>query len=300
MKILLTGSSGLIGAALLNSFRERGYEVKRIVRSEKFLSEDAILWDPEHHEIRLDEFEGFDVVINLAGENIASGRWTEEKKKKIRDSRVLGTHMLAELLARLERPPSVFVSASAIGYYGDRADEKLSEQCSVGQGFLAEVCQKWEEATGAAKKAGIRVVNLRIGAVLSKNGGVLSRILPSFKYGLGGIIGSGKQFMSWISIDDLIGIVLYVINHEGVCGPINVVSPEPVTNYVFTKTLGKILRRPTFFPFPAFLAKLVLGEMADELLLSSCRAIPQVLQESGYQFLYPDLKGALQYILGGK
>ncbi len=208
--------------------------------------------------------------------------------------------MLAELLARLERPPSVFVSASAIGYYGDRADEKLSEQCSVGQGFLAEVCQKWEEATGAAKKAGIRVVNLRIGAVLSKNGGVLSRILPSFKYGLGGIIGSGKQFMSWISIDDLIGIVLYVINHEGVCGPINVVSPEPVTNYVFTKTLGKILRRPTFFPFPAFLAKLVLGEMADELLLSSCRAIPQVLQESGYQFLYPDLKGALQYILGGK
>ncbi len=300
MRVLLTGSSGLIGTALLSCFRERGHEVVRLVREESKMSEDTLLWDPEHRELRLEEFEGFDVVINLAGENISTGRWTDEKKQKIRDSRVINTHMLAELLARLEKPPSVFISASAIGFYGDRGDEELTESSSPGSGFLSDVCQKWEDAANAAKSAGIRVVNLRIGVVLSNKGGALSRMLVPFRMGLGGVIGSGRQYMSWISIDDLIGIILHVINEESLTGPVNAVSPDPQTNYHFTKILGRVLKRPTIFPLPAFVARLIMGEMADALLLSSSRVQPKVLQESGYQFLYPQLDSALKHLLGRK
>lgn len=300
MKILISGSTGLIGSSLTTCFKERGHEVIRLVRKESLMGDDTILWDPEHRELMLEEFEGFDVVINLAGENIASGRWTEEKKQKIRDSRVFGTHMLAELIARLETPPKLFISASAIGYYGDRSDEVMTESSEPGSGFLPKVCQKWEEAANAAKSAGIRVVNLRIGVVLSTKGGALQKMLTPFRMGLGGIVGSGKQYMSWISIDDIVGIVLHIINQESLKGPVNAVSPQPETNYRFTKTLGKVLKRPTIFPLPGFVARLILGEMADELLLSSTRVTPKALQDSGYSFLYPDLLHALKHLLGNK
>jgi uncharacterized protein len=300
MKILMTGTSGLIGSHLLSCFKERGHEVVRVVRHESQLSDDTILWDPKHRELRLEEFEGFDVVVNLAGENISSGRWTDEKKQKIRDSRVIGTHMLAELLVRLQNPPQLFISASAVGFYGDRGEERLTETSPEGEGFLSEVCQKWEEATLPAKNAGIRVVNLRFGIVLASEGGALARMLLPFKMGLGGVIGTGKQYMSWIAIDDLVGIVLHVMNDPSIQGPVNTVSPDPVTNYTFTKVLGRVLSRPTIFPLPAFIARLILGEMADELLLSSVRAVPEVLHKTGYSFLYPDLKSALRHVLGRK
>lgn len=300
MKILISGSSGLIGTALLDSFKERGHKITRLVRDESQMAEDTVLWDPEHRELKPEEFEGFDAVIHLAGENISSGRWTDKKKQKIRDSRVINTHMLAELLARLKKPPSLFISASAIGYYGDRGDEIMTESSSSGEGFLADVCQKWEEASNAARSAGIRVVNLRTGIVLSTKGGALSKMLVPFRLGLGGVVGSGKQYMSWISIDDHIGIILHIINTESLSGPVNAVSPNPVTNQRFTKTLGRVLKRPTLFPLPAFLARLILGEMADALLLSSTRVVPVALQESGYSFLYPQLEPALKHLLGRK
>lgn len=300
MKILISGSTGLIGSALTSCFKERGYEVVRLVRSEALMGDNTILWDPEHRELKLEQFEGFDVVVNLAGENISSGRWSDKKKQKIRDSRVFGTHMLAELLARLQTPPKVFISASAIGYYGNRGDEIMTEESPAGKGFLSEVCQKWEEAANAAKNAGIRVVKLRIGVVLSTKGGALQKMLTPFKLGLGGIIGSGKQYMSWIAIDDVVGAVLYSINTDSLKGPVNAVSPQPETNYRFTKTLGKVLKRPTIFPLPAFVARFMLGEMADELLLSSTRVEPKSLIDSGYSFLYPELKHALKHLLEKK
>lgn len=300
MKMLISGSSGLIGTALIASFKERGHEIVRLVRDVSRMAEDTLLWDPEHRELRLEEFEGFDVVINLAGENLSSGRWNDQKKQKIRDSRVINTHMLAELLARLDKPPSLFISASAIGFYGERGDEEVTEASALGEGFLSDLCQKWEEASNAAQSAGIRVINLRIGVVLSIEGGALSRMLTPFKMGLGGVVGSGKQYISWISIDDLIGIILHVINTESLKGPVNAVSPNPVTNRQFTKTLGRLLKRPTFFPLPAFIARLVLGEMADALLLCSTRVFPKVLKESEYSFLYPQLESALKHLLGRK
>jgi uncharacterized protein (TIGR01777 family) len=297
MKFLVTGSSGLIGSDLVAALKDRGHQVIRLVRSEDQLSDNRLLWDPEHHELNMADFEGFDVVINLAGENIASGLWTEAKKKKIRDSRVLTTHMLCELLAMLNKPPKILINASAVGYYGDRGDEILDENSLPGTGFLAEVCQKWEEATKPASDKGIRVILLRFGAILSSKGGVLGKMRLPFKLGLGGVIGSGKQYMSWISIDDLIGVVLHVISNDSLSGPVNTVTPEPVTNKEFTKTLGKTLNRPTILPVPAFAVKLIFGEMGDELLLSSTRALPSKLEASDYTFLYPDLASALKHLL---
>jgi uncharacterized protein (TIGR01777 family) len=297
MKFLVTGSSGLIGSDLVAALKDRGHQVIRLVRSEDQLSDNRLLWDPEHHELNMADFEGFDVVINLAGENIASGLWTEAKKKKIRDSRVLTTHMLCELLAMLNKPPKILVNASAVGYYGDRGDEILDENSLPGTGFLAEVCQKWEEATKPASDKGIRVILLRFGAILSSKGGVLGKMRLPFKLGLGGVIGSGKQYMSWISIDDLIGVVLHVISNDSLSGPVNTVTPEPVTNKEFTKTLGKTLNRPTILPVPAFAVKLIFGEMGDELLLSSTKAVPSKLEASDYTFLYPDLASALKHLL---
>ncbi len=297
MKILITGSTGLVGSELVLAMRDRGHQVIRLVRQEDQAGEGCILWDPEHHEIDIADFEGFDAVINLAGENISTGRWTPEKKKKILNSRVIGTHMLSELLRMLSSPPKVFISASAIGIYGNRGDEVLDESSPPGAGFLAEVCKKWEEAARPAQEKGIRVLLMRMGVVLSEKGGALGKMLLPFKLGAGGVIGSGNQYTSWISIDDLIGAFLHVMSNESLSGPVNVVAPQPVTNRAFTKALGKILSRPTILPLPAFAAKMIFGEMAEELLLSSTRALPKKLQDSGYSFLYPDLASALKHLL---
>lgn len=297
MKVLISGSSGLVGSELVKALKNRGHEVVRLVRSEKQMGQGTLLWDPEHRELDPQNFEGFDAVVHLAGENISSGRWTNEKKRKIKDSRVLSTHMLSELMARLESPPKVHINASAIGYYGDTGDEVVDESSPPGEGFLAEVCQKWEAATRPSEQRGIRVVKLRIGVVLSKEGGALGKMLVPFKLGLGGVVGSGDQYMSWISIDDLVGVFLHVLGNSSIQGPVNAVAPHPVTNRKFTKTLGGVLKRPTIFPLPAFAARFIFGEMADALLLSSSRVAPEKLLETGYSFLYPDLSDALKHLL---
>jgi len=297
MKVLVTGSSGLIGSAIVSALEDRGHQIVRLVRFEKQKAENTLLWDPEHHELNLADFEGFDVVINLAGENVGNGRWTEAKKKKIRDSRVLTTHMLSELLVRLETPPRLLINASATGYYGDRGEHELDESSPPGEGFLAEVSQQWEDATQPASEKGIRVVLLRFGVVLSRKGGALAKILFPFRLGLGGVIGSGKQYFSWIAIDDVIGVILHVISHDSIVGPVNVTAPNPVTNQAFTKTLGKVLNRPTIFPLPAAIARIVMGEMADETVLNSIRAVPKKLESTGYTFLYPELESGLKHVL---
>ena len=227
-----------------------------------------------------------------------SRRWNAAQKTRIRDSRTQGTRLLCEALAGLENPPAVFVCASAIGYYGDRGDETLDESSNAGDGFLADVCREWEAACEPARAKGIRVVNLRTGVVLSPCGGALQKMLLPFKLGVGGVVGDGKQHWSWIAIDDLIGAIHHALTHEELSGPVNVVAPHPATNRQFTKVLGKVLRRPTIFPLPAFAARLVLGEMADSLLLASARVLPKQLQETGFDFRFADLEDALRHLLG--
>jgi uncharacterized protein (TIGR01777 family) len=242
--------------------------------------------------------EDMDAVVHLAGENIASGRWTAERKRRIRDSRVRGTRLLADSLARLKEPPKVLVCASAIGYYGNRPEETVNEDSSSGSGFLPEVCREWEKATKPAEESGIRVVGTRFGIVLSPSGGALAKMLLPFRLGAGGKIGSGQQYMSWISLDDAIGAIDHALVTESLAGAVNVVAPRPVTNSEFTKTLGQVLRRPTLFPMPAIAARLLLGEMAEELLLASIRVEPARLLATGYKFRHPDLEGALRQLLG--
>jgi hypothetical protein len=239
-----------------------------------------------------------DAFVHLAGENIAAGRWTAARKARIRDSRVKVTRRLCESLARLSQPPKVVVSASAVGYYGDRSDEVLTEESPSGAGFLAQVCREWEAACGPAVQKGIRVVNLRTGMVLSAAGGMLPRILPPFRMGLGGRIGSGRQYMSWIALDDLVGVIVHALTCDRPAGPVNAVAPNPVTNLEFTRTLGRVLRRPTFFAVPAWAARLAFGEMAGALLLASARVEPARLAASGFVFRYPELEGALRHMLG--
>jgi uncharacterized protein (TIGR01777 family) len=255
-------------------------------------------WDPAARSIATPGLEGLDAVVHLAGESIASGRWTAEKKARIRNSRVQGTQVLCEAFGQLARPPQVLVSASAIGYYGDRGTTVLREESRPGSDFLAEVCRAWEAATAPAVQRGIRVVLLRFGVVLSANGGALAKMLLPFKLGLGGVIGSGQQYMSWIALDDVIGAIQHALSTESLHGPANAVAPHPVTNREFTKTLGRVLRRPTLVPLPAFAARLAFGEMADALLLASQRVEPGRLLQSGYVFRYPELENALRHLLG--
>lgn len=296
MKLLISGSHGLVGTTLINSLVSPDHDVYRLVRHYAE-SDSEIEWSPDRYSIALARLEGFDAVVHLAGESIAEGRWTEEKKKRICESRVKGTRLLGDALANLSNPPKTFISASAIGYYGDRGDEVLTEKSEPGKDFLSEVCVEWEQATALAAEKGIRVVNCRFGIILDATGGALAKMLPPFRMGVGGKVGSGKQWMSWIALDDVIGGIKFALANDSIKGPVNFVAPAPVTNAGFTKTLGKALARPTIFPIPAFGVRLLFGEMADALLLSSQRVESAVLQSSGYLFKYAQLDNALRHAL---
>lgn len=298
MRILVSGSSGLVGSALIPTLTAAGHDVVRLVRSKSAnRSKELASWDPAKGQIDVSGLSDIDAVVHLAGESIASGRWNTERKARIRDSRIQGTRLLAETLAKLPAPPKVFVCASAIGFYGDRGDEVLSESSSPGTGFLADVCREWETACDPLQRSGTRVVNLRFGVVLSRQGGALKQMLLPFQMGAGGILGNGKQYMSVVSLKDAVGVIEFVLGNSGVAGPVNVVCPQPVTNYEYTKSLGKVLHRPTIFPVPGFAARLAFGEMADALLLSSSRVVPDRLLAAGYQFRDPTVEAALRSAL---
>ena len=295
MRIAITGASGLIGSHLLPTLSTQGDEVTRLVRHPAGSGE--VTWDPQQESLDLSALDGFDGVIHLAGENIASSRWTTSMKGRIRESRIRGTHAISSGLARLATPPKVLIAASAIGYYGNRGAELLDEQATPGEDFLAKVVYDWEQATEPAANAGIRVVRLRIGVVLSPAGGALAKMLTPFRLGVGGRVGNGRQYWSWIAIDDVVGVIQYALSHHALSGPINAVTPTAITNAQFTQALGRVLHRPTFLPMPATAARLALGEMADALLLSSTRVVPQQLLDSGFSYQYPELEPALRHLL---
>ena len=296
MHIAVSGSSGLVGSALI-SFRTReGHRVTRLVR--RAAAGGEVAWDIAQGVRDLSHLEGVDAVVHLAGENIAAARWTAARKEEIRRSRVEGTRRLCESLARLSRRPKALVSASAIGFYGNRGDEILREDSAPGSDFLAQVCREWEATTEPASRAGIRAVQLRFGMILSPAGGALKKMLLPFKLGAGGRIGSGRQFVSWIGIDDAVGAIHHAIVTESLQGPVNAVAPTPVNNTEYTRTLARVLSRPAIAPMPAFAARLAFGEMADALLLASQRVMPSRLQATGYRFKHPELDGALRHLLG--
>jgi uncharacterized protein (TIGR01777 family) len=294
MGIAITGASGLIGSAVVAELTAAGHRVTRLVRATA-AGPDEARWDPETGAVDEAALEGVDGVVHLAGRNIASGRWTAAVKTEIRESRVGGTRLLCESLARLKRPPQVLISASAVGFYGCRGDAVLDEASPPGEGFLVEVCREWEAATQPAAERGIRVVLPRFGVVLSRRGGALVRMLRLFRFGLGGRVGDGGQYWSWVSSDDAAGAVLHLLMNPSLHGPVNVTAPEPVTNAEFTRTLARTLHRPALFPLPATVARLVLGEMADVLLLCSARVLPKKLLDAGYVFRHPRLAEALAY-----
>ena len=294
MRILITGASGLIGTALQRSFDEIGHELLLASRKEAKDSQ-HIQWDVEKGFSELERLEGIDAVVHLAGEGVFGLSWSDAKKKAIRDSRVDGTRSVVEAISKLKARPNVLVAASAIGFYGDRGDEEMTESSAAGDTFLAEVSKEWESEARRAEDAGIRTVLLRTGIILSKDGGALGTMLLPFKLGIGGVVGSGKQWMSWISIDDHIRVINYAIEYENVRGAVNSVSPNPVTNGEFTKTLGEVLYRPTILPLPSFAVNMVFGEMGDALLLASTRVVPKRLEDAGFEFKYPELKTAIEH-----
>ena len=293
MKVLITGASGFIGSALQRLLRENGHDLLLVSRSEP---RDAswVQWSVEYGFTDPTKLEGIDAVIHLAGESISGLRWTDEKKKAIRNSRVLGTRNIVDTISELERRPSVLIAASAVGFYGDRGDEILTETSKSGKTFLADVCREWEAESRRAEDSGVRTVLLRTGLVMSKEGGALGTMLLPFKMGLGGVIGDGKQWMSWISLDDHIRVITTALENENIRGAVNSVSPEPVTNEEFTKIMGEVLYRPTFIPVPEFAVHLMLGEMGEELLLNSERVIPKRLTDLGFEFKFADLKKAIE------
>ena len=293
-RILVSGVSGVIGDALLPALKREGYQTARLSRS-RSNQEDQIAWEPLRP-IPPESVSGFNAVVHLAGESIV-GRWTKAKKIRICDSRIMGTRFLSEALAAASQRPTVMICASAMGYYGDRGDEILREDSACGNGFLAEVCREWEDAAQPAVNAGIRTVHLRIGLVLGTAKSALQKMLPAFRLGLGGKIGSGRQWWSWIDVQDLVGAILHVLRNDSLRGPVNMSAPAPVTNAEFTKILASVLSRPAIVPAPAFAVRLALGQMADELLLASQRMEPAKLLESGYRFQYPELKSSLENIL---
>jgi uncharacterized protein (TIGR01777 family) len=293
-RILVSGASGPIGSALLPFLQAQGFAVTRLVRNSA-AGKDQVVWDPARP-VPPETVSGFDAVIHLSGETIV-GHWTAAKKRRILESRSQGTGHLAEAVAKAAQRPRVFISASAVGYYGNRGDEILREESPSGDGFTAEICRHWEGATQTAAAAGIRTAQMRIGVVMSADGGALPKMITPFRLGLGGKLGSGRQWWSWVSVDDVAGAIHHVLTHDALQGPVNTVAPNSVTNAEFTSTLASVLRRPAIFPMPAFAVKLLFGEMGEELFLGSQRVEPAKLAASGYQFKHPALKNALQEIL---
>jgi uncharacterized protein len=293
-RVLVTGASGLIGRALVSSLKLRGVEAVRLVRGTP-AGRDQIQWDPARP-LAPDSVSGFDAVVHLAGETVV-GRWTNAKRAKIRDSRVTGTRTLAHALAKAAKRPRVLITSSAIGYYGDRGDDVLNEKSASGTGFLADVCREWEAASQPAADAGIRTVQIRTGVVLSAEGGALKKMLPPFRMGIGGRLGSGRQWMSWIHIQDMVGAIHHAMKTDLLQGPVNCVAPKPVTNAEFTETLAGVLKRPAIFPVPAFAIKTLFGQMGEEVLLASQRVEPARLVTSGYPFQCSELRKALENVL---
>ncbi len=297
MRILLSGSSGLIGSELGAFLAKDGHQVIKLRRRAVLEEPAQPSWDPDAGKIALTGAGLLDAVIHLSGETIAQ-RWTPAAKDRIRQSRVAGTRLLSEALVRLPQPPRVFICASATGYYGSRGDELLDEQSAPGRGFLAEICREWEAATRPAAEHGLRVVNLRLGIVLTAQGGALKKMLPAFRLGLGGKLGNGRQYWSWIAMDDLLAVIRHVLRDDTLRGPVNAVSPQPATNGDFTLILGEVLHRPTIFAVPAAVVKLLFGEMGEAAMLASCRVRPARLEQGGFAFQFPELAEALRHLLG--
>lgn len=302
MRILISGGNGLIGSALGRHLRASGrHELSNLTRRpghSAVAGMAAIGWDPSTGSLAASDLERFDAVIHLAGENIAGARWNARQKRRILESRTEGTRLLAARLSGLAHPPRLLLSASAVGYFGHRGDEPLTEESTPGKGFLPEVAQAWEAATGPAEAAGIRVVHLRIATVLAREGGALPRMLPPFRLGLGARLGSGRQWMSWIAIDDLVRAIEWLLDRDDLAGAVHATAPQPVTNAEFTRTLARVLHRPAPFAAPAPLLRLLFGEMAGEALLASTRAVPQRLTSNGFDFRYPRLEDALRALTG--
>ncbi len=299
-RVLITGATGFVGNQLLRQLDRPVVLSRDPQRAQVSLSQfgaEAYAWDPQSESPPAEAFDGVGTVIHLAGDPVASGRWTAEKKKRIRESRVAGTRHLVQGLAALREKPRVLISASAVGYYGDRGDLELDESAEPGDDFLAEVCRAWEAEALPAREMGIRVVTPRIGIVLGLGGGALAKMLTPFRLGLGGRLGSGRQWMPWIHVQDLVDLLLYAAEHSELSGPINATAPHPVTNLEFTKTLGKVMRRPTVFPVPEFMLKLAMGDFG-KVLMDSQRAIPRAAGDAGFQFQFPELEQALRQILG--
>jgi uncharacterized protein (TIGR01777 family) len=298
MKILISGASGLVGTHLIPTLEAKSHEIYKLVRkTPKDASE--IQWDAKtgFSDAEQTKLENFDAVVHLAGDNVASENWSDEKKRRIRESRITGTRVLVDALKRCANLPKIFVSASASGFYGDRKAEILTEESPKGEGFLPDVCDEWEQEARRAEDFGARVVSPRIGVVLSKDGGALEKMLTPFKLGVGGVVGSGKQWMSWIALDDLINVIHFALENAELKGAVNTVAPNPVTNGEFTKTFGKVINRPTILPIPAFAVKLLFGEMGETLLLQGQRLIPKKLQDAGFEFEFPNLEDALRHVL---
>ena len=298
LKIAVTGSSGLVGRALCDVLTTGGHHVVRLVRNRETRTSEDVLWDPIEGTVEEEGLKGLDAVVHLAGEPLLGLRWTEDKKKRIWASRVEGTEHLASALARLRSPPKVLVCASAVGFYGNRGDEPLSESAKQGKGFLAELCGAWEEAARPAARMGIRVVHLRTGLTLTPAGGALGTMLLPFKIGVGGRLGSGRQYVSWIDHDDLLSLIMHVIHTSSIRGAVNATAPYPVPNAVFTGTLGRVLERPTVIPVPGLAVQALFGEMGMEMLLNGQRVQPAVAEKTGFEFMYPGLEESLRHQLG--
>ena len=294
MNILITGVGGLIGSSLVRSLKISGNTILSLSRKP---GKNGFKWDPARGEIDLPYNVNIDAVIHLAGENIARARWSEKQRELIRDSRVKGTRLLVDTINRLQPPPKTLLSASGIGIYGNRHDVLINEDDQPGEGFLVDVAREWEPVTRVTAESGMRVTNLRMGVVMSKEGGVLKRLMPLFKFGLGAILGSGNQYMSWITIDDVVRAIEYILTNEDIKGPVNMVAPNPITNREFTKILGIVLHRPAILRIPAWAIRAVYGEMGKELLLTSTRALPRRLLSSGFDFQFPHLEDGLRHVL---